>query len=152
MTLLLLAWMIPGVTVLDSLPVAVTPALQESVRARKLPSFLRDTVWIYTVLQEEDTLRVVVDDVLGKHEPITFAVAVKGDTVRFVQVLVYREPYGGEIQDPRFLAHFQGKTGRDPLVPGKSVPRIAGATISVNAITLGVRRALWLLSRIGGRP
>lgn len=143
----LVAWVIPGVTVLDSLPVAVTPALQDSVKRAGLPPFLRETVWVYTALadSEEDTLKVVVDDVLGKHEPITFAVGIRNDTVRFVEVLAYREPYGGEIQNPRFLERYRGKTSAHPLRPGKDIPRIAGATISVNALTQGVRRALWLL-------
>ncbi len=148
MSLLLLSWGVPGVAVLDSLSVAVTPVLQESVRIRGWPPFLRDTVWIYTALREEETLRVVVDDVRGKHEPITFAVGVRDDTVRFVEILAYREPYGGEIQDPRFLTHFEGKTRNDPFQPGKDIPRIVGATISVQSITLGVQRALWLLKHL----
>lgn len=146
--LLGIGWWISGVTPVDSFPVVVTPTLQESLRTLHIPPFLRDTIWIYHAQWKEETLDVVIDDILGKHEPITFAVGIQHDTVRFVEVLVYRESYGGEIQDPKFLQYFQQKTFASPLSPGQDIPRIAGATISVNAITLGVRRTLWLLQQV----
>ncbi len=141
----LLGWIVAGVMPVDSVPVPITPALQRAARDHGFPPFLRDTVWVYRAIWQGETLQVVVDDVMGKHEPINFAMGVQGDTVRFVEVLAYREPYGGEIQNPRFLSHFQGKTETDAWRPGKDIPRIAGATISVRAITVGTRRGLWLI-------
>src|SRR4051812_32193760 len=42
----------------------------------------------------------VIDKVLGKHELITYAVALDGvGAIRGVEILEYRESHGGEIRD-----------------------------------------------------
>lgn len=85
----------------------------------------------------------LVRDVKGKDLPITFLVAV--DTtgvVRDVDVLVYREPYGGEVAYENWRRQFRGATAGDPLRVGREIRGISGATISVHAVTLGVRTAL----------
>src|SRR5882672_9574589 len=85
----------------------------------------------------------VVRNVLGKDQPITFLVAT--DTtgaLRDVDILVYREPYGGEVAYEAWRKQFRGKTAADPLIVGRDVRSISGATISANSVTLGVRSAL----------
>lgn len=85
----------------------------------------------------------VVRNVLGKDQPITFLVAVDSASVlRDVDILVYREPYGGEVAYDAWRRQFRGKTSADPLEIGKDIRSISGATISANSVTLGVRRAL----------
>jgi Na+-translocating ferredoxin:NAD+ oxidoreductase RnfG subunit len=59
-----------------------------------------------------------------------------------VDILVYREPYGGEVAYDAWRRQFRGKSALDRLEVGKDIRTISGATISVNAVTLGVRRAL----------
>ncbi len=84
-----------------------------------------------------------VRDVLGKDQPITFLVAVDPtDRLKDVDVLVYREPYGGEVAYEPWRRQFRGKTEGDSLRVGKEIRSISGATISVHAVTLGVRRLL----------
>ena len=52
----------------------------------------------------------VVDEVYGKHEYITYAVAIKPDgTVRGLEVMVYRESYGGQVRDAKWRSQFVGK-------------------------------------------
>lgn len=81
--------------------------------------------------------------VKGKDQPITVLIAVDtGARLRDVDVLVYREPYGGEVAYESWRKQFRGKTGDDPLVVGRDIRSISGATISVNAVTLGVRATL----------
>jgi transcriptional regulator of nitric oxide reductase len=85
----------------------------------------------------------VVRNVTGKDQPITFLVAIdSGNVLKDIDVLVYRESYGGEVAYDAWRRQFRGRTASDPLQVGRDIRTISGATISVNAVTLGVRRAL----------
>jgi len=85
----------------------------------------------------------IADEVVGKHEFIPFAVAIGADgAVRSVEILEYREAYGGEVMNPRWLAQFAGKKNGDALADGGSIRNISGATLSSKHITDGVRRLL----------
>ena len=54
---------------------------------------------------------VVLDDVIGKFELISYAVALSPDaTVRQVEILTYRESHGGEIRTPAWRRQFVGKS------------------------------------------
>ena len=84
-----------------------------------------------------------VRNVRGKEQPITYLVALdNGLTLRDVDVLIYREAYGGEIAYEPWRKQFRGRTPQDTLEVGRTVRGISGATISVNAVTLGIRQAL----------
>ena len=84
-----------------------------------------------------------VGNVLGKDQPITFLVAIDpADRLKDVDILVYREPYGGEVAYEPWRRQFRGKTAADSLRVGREIRSISGATISVHAVTLGVRRLL----------
>jgi Na+-translocating ferredoxin:NAD+ oxidoreductase RnfG subunit len=90
----------------------------------------------------------VVRNVTGKDQPITFLVAADtGGVLKDVDVLVYREPYGGEVAYDAWRKQFRGKTAESPLVVDRDIRGISGATISVHAVTEGVRRALADLAR-----
>lgn len=85
----------------------------------------------------------VVRAVKGKDQPITFLVATDpADRLRDIDILVYREPYGGEVAYDAWRRQFRGKSSDDQLEVGRDIRGISGATISVHAVTLGVRRAL----------
>ncbi len=101
-----------------------------------------ETVWR---LSRGDSLVgfAVVRNVIGKDQPITFLVAVDaGNVLKDIDVLVYREPYGGEVAYEAWRRQFRGKSAQDPIQVGRDIRTISGATISVNAVTQGVRRAL----------
>jgi Na+-translocating ferredoxin:NAD+ oxidoreductase RnfG subunit len=84
-----------------------------------------------------------VRNVKGKDQPITYLVAIdSANTLKDIDVLVYREPYGGEVAYEPWRKQFRGKTAAAPLVVGKDIRNISGATISSHSVTLGVRRAL----------
>src|SRR5213592_1772995 len=84
-----------------------------------------------------------VGNVIGKDQPITFLVAVDpADRLKDVDILVYREPYGGEVAYEPWRRQFRGKTAADPIAVGRDIRSISGATISVHAVTAGVRRIL----------
>ena len=88
----------------------------------------------------------IVDRVVGKHEFITYAVALTRDgAVRSVEILEYRETYGGEVRNAAWRQQFVGKRFGAPLQLDKDIKNISGATLSSRHVTDGVRRlvATW---------
>ena len=62
--------------------------------------------------------------------------------IQKVNVLVYREDYGGEIGSNRWLRQFVGKARSTDLAVGKNIAAISGATISVYSMTNAVNQLL----------
>ncbi len=86
---------------------------------------------------------VIVDEVIGKHEFITYATGISADGhVVGVEIMTYRESKGGQVRDPRWRARFRGKTLADPFKLDRDIPNISGATLSSRNITDGVKRLL----------
>jgi FMN-binding domain len=85
----------------------------------------------------------VVDHVIGKHLYIDYAVSLDptGRVTR-VDILQYRESYGGEVREPGWLAQFVGKTSASPLKVGGDIRNISGATLSSLHVIEGVKRIL----------
>jgi uncharacterized protein with FMN-binding domain len=84
----------------------------------------------------------VLDHVIGKHLYIDYAVSIEDGRVRRVDILAYRESYGGEIRSPSWLAQFIGKTNASSLKVGSDIRNISGATLSSLHVTEGVKRIL----------
>ncbi len=86
---------------------------------------------------------VLVDEVTGKHEFITYAVAVsvQGKVIG-IEIMDYRESYGGQIRDERWRAQFHGKAAADAVRIDQDIKNISGATLSCVHVTDGVRRLL----------
>jgi Na+-translocating ferredoxin:NAD+ oxidoreductase RnfG subunit len=85
----------------------------------------------------------IVDEVLGKHEFITYAVGLNADgSVKQIEIMDYRETYGYEIRDAAWRAQFVGKTSESKLVLDHGIDNISGATLSCRHITDGVKRLL----------
>ncbi len=84
-----------------------------------------------------------VDEVLGKHEFITYAVGLdsKG-AVCGVEILIYKESYGQQVQNPQWRAQFTGKTAASPLKLDDDIKNISGATLSSRHVMEGVKRIL----------
>jgi len=84
---------------------------------------------------------IVVDDVIGKFELISYAVGIGSDgAVRQVEVLSYRESHGHEIRLPAWRKQFVGKDSSAPLRIGEDIANISGATLSCSHVTEGVKR------------
>ena len=108
------------------------------VRARDL----RPKAW--RVLDGERTAGwLFVDQVIGKHEFITYALALTPDgTVRGIEVMDYRETYGYEIRNAEWRRQFVGKHNSDALKLGDDIQNVTGATLSCRHVTQGVKRLL----------
>ena len=66
----------------------------------------------------------------------------KSFIIKKVNVLVYREDYGGEIGSNRWLKQFVGMARSAELTVGKNIAAISGATISVYSMTNAVNQLL----------
>ncbi|MEH2490145.1 FMN-binding protein [Bradyrhizobium sp. AZCC 2230] len=85
----------------------------------------------------------VFDRVVGKHLFIDYAVALTpAGAVQKVEILEYRESYGGDIRSPSWLAQFVGKTSGSALKINGDIRNISGATLSSTHVTEGVKRIL----------
>lgn len=87
----------------------------------------------------------LVDEVVGKHEFITYAAALSPDGhVLGVEIMSYRETHGGEVRDANWRRAFVGKTLQDPFKLDQDIPNISGATLSSRNVMNGVKRLLAL--------
>ncbi len=87
----------------------------------------------------------ILDEVLGKHEFITFALGINADgSVKQIEVMDYRETYGGQVRDEKWRAQFAGKRHGAHLTLDDDIKNISGATLSCRHITDGVKRLLAL--------
>lgn len=85
----------------------------------------------------------IVDEVVGKHEFITYAVGLTSDgAVKQIEIMDYRETYGGQIRDDKWRAQFTGKNARSTLKLDADIKNISGATLSCRHVTDGVKRLL----------
>lgn len=94
----------------------------------------------------------VVDEVVGKHEFITFAIGITRDgTVKQVEIMDYRESYGHEVRGEAWRRQFVGKTAAQPVRLTRDIENIGGATLSSKNVTNGVRRLLHTWSLVLGK-
>lgn len=85
----------------------------------------------------------LVDAVIGKHDLISYAVALTADgKIRQVEILEYREAYGGEVRNAAWRSQFIGRSHGDPVQLGRDIRNISGATLSCQHVTDGIRRLL----------
>lgn len=86
---------------------------------------------------------ILIDEVIGKHEYITFATALtQTGEVAGVEILVYRETHGHEIKRKDWREKFKKKKITDPFKLNVDIPNISGATLSSRNLTDGVKRML----------
>ncbi len=118
-----------------------TVQMQQVEKLAGVPS--RSVNWrVVAALKGEQVIGyLVLDDVIGKFELITYAVGINPDaSVRQVEILTYRESHGGEIRNPAWRRQFAGKRAPAGMAIGDGIANISGATLSCTHVTDGVRR------------
>lgn len=106
-------------------------AQKEKVRSSKLKIWKNSKGYVF------------VDQVLGKHEFITYALAVNpAGKVFGMEILEYRESYGSQVRKPEWKSQFNGKDVSAELKLDKDIKNISGATLSSAHVTAGVKRLL----------
>jgi Na+-translocating ferredoxin:NAD+ oxidoreductase RnfG subunit len=125
---------------LTAVPLALTAA---QVAAIEKDSGVKVFAGSLRAWKADDGGYFFVDAVIGKHDLITYAVALTAaGKIRDVEILEYREAYGGEVRNAHWRAQFDGKQHGDALRAGRDVPNISGATLSCEHVTEGIRRLL----------
>ena len=128
-----------GARVLTPLPLVLSAA---DVSAIERDSGVKVYPGVLRTWKAEDGY-FFVDAVIGKHDLINYAVALTADgKVRQVEILEYREAYGGQVRNERWRAQFVGRHHGDPVQIGQDVQNISGATLSCQHVTDGIRRLL----------
>lgn len=135
--------MFPEATAFHPQPLALNAAqMQQVEKLAGLPA--RSVNWRVVGAFKGDALLgyMVLDDVTGKFELISYAVGLNPDaTLRQVEVLAYRESHGGEVRLPAWRRQFVGKSASGGgLTVGDGIANISGATLSCTHLTDGVRR------------
>jgi hypothetical protein len=86
---------------------------------------------------------VLVDEVVGRQDFITYAVGIDtAGKLGALEVLAYRESHGGEIRNAAWRGQFAGRQGEEQLSFRTDIKNIAGATLSCEHVTQGVR---WIM-------
>lgn len=86
---------------------------------------------------------LLIDEVIGKHEFITYATAISPQgKVLGVEILSYRETHGGQVREPGWRKQFVGKSLADRFKLDEDVANISGATLSCRNVLDGVKRLL----------
>ena len=136
------ALMFPEATAFRRQDIGLTTAQMQQVE--KLAGVSSRSVnWHVVAALKGDVLigYMVLDEVIGKFELISFAVGLTPDaSVRQVEILTYRESHGGEIRNPAWRKQFVGKRAPGGLAIGDGIANISGATLSCTHVTDGVRR------------
>lgn len=131
--------MFPGMTFAKS-PVVLTAAQQSKMTELSSVRFPFDGQNVWKV---SDGGWFVLDQVVGKHEFITYAVGINADgTVKQVDVLEYNESYGYEVKERSWMNQFVGKTAAMPIKLNQDIKNISGATLSSKHLADGVKRVM----------
>ena len=135
------ALMLPGQALKPS-PISLTDEQRDALldRSGVHEAFDPSRIW-----RAADGSWFVVDEVVGKHEKITYAVTLDPHgAVKDVEILQYHETYGYEVRNADWRKQFVGKTAHDPLKLGDDIHNVSGATLSCKHVTQGVKRVLAL--------
>lgn len=118
---------------------------QQAIKTQFNPSQIKLS---YRYWQKDNTTVWILDEI-GKERDITTAIVINNNKVAKVEVLIYRESRGGQVQNSRFTQQYNNKTSTNNFT--KEIDSISGATLSVYALNKQVRMALWLNQNITKR-
>ena len=138
--------LIPGADSFLEQSVSLSEEQRDAIRARAGVRQRTDTQLVWRAERAGELLGwFIVDEVIGKHEFITYGAAISPQgAVMGIEIMSYRETHGGQVREEDWRANLAGKTLADPLRLGKDVPNISGATLSCRNVVDGVRRLLVL--------
>lgn len=139
-----------GGTPLKQTPVVLTEAQVDKMRAA---SSVRQTFRGERIWRAPDGSWFIVDEVLGKHEMITYALVLNADlSVRQIEVLEYHESYGYEVAEASWRQQFVGKNPTSAIKLGNDIRNVSGATLSCKHLTDGVKRLMVMADMVLKSP
>ncbi len=134
----------PSADHFESVNVNLTPAQRQQIEKSSGVKVRVNEIKAWRAKQGDSTNGwFLLDEVIGKHELITYAVAIGLDgAVQGVEILDYREGHGGAVRNANWRAQFKGKKTSSPLRLDEDIRNLSGATLSCQHLTEGVRRLL----------
>ena len=128
------------------IPSKLSKHIQNTVRQK----FFRKEVNTWIVIDSDSSkYYAILDNVKGKSLPITFLTIFNSNSqVKDIAIIKYREGYGYEIGNKKWLQQFDAYTDSSNYKVGKAISGISGATISVHSISKGIRKLSMLISHI----
>ena len=105
--------------------------------------FMFDHIYVWKITRSDTLIGIaILDNVLGKSLPITFLSCFNSDGELInAHIVKYREDYGYEVGNKRWLNQFIGFGVNSDFTVGRNIDGISGATISVNSVTRGINRS-----------
>ena len=135
----------PVADAFQELALALSPAQHQQVAMLAGEQPPHRSLRAFRALRGTEVLGYVfVDEVIGKEDFITYAAAIDAaGRLGPLEVLSYRESHGGEIRNAAWRRQFSGRAGLGQLRVATDIKNIAGATLSCEHVTQGVR---WLVA------
>lgn len=127
----------------DAIPAPSFLWLKADVKEAAREILDRDLRGLRTRYWRNEAQTVWMLDEIGKTQPISVGISVRGGAIDRLQVLVYRESHGWEVRYPFFTDQFKGMKLADGFALSEQVDGISGATLSVRALTKLARLALF---------
>jgi hypothetical protein len=119
----------------------------QAVLALAGPQPRRGSLRVWEVRNGEQLIgHLFVDEVVGRQELITYALGIEANgMIRTPEIMAYRESHGGEVRNAAWLKQFSRAHDLGHLRFRADIKNIAGATLSSEHVTQGVRYllALW---------
>jgi len=118
----------------------ISDSLKTKVENIARQKFFSESVYILKIFDEEILSGVaLLDNVYGKEMPITFlAIFDESGKIIRADIVKYREPYGGSVQNENWTSQFKKKDSNSGFTVGDDIDGITGATISVKSVTKGI--------------
>jgi hypothetical protein len=140
----------------DELVLALNPDQKQTVTQLAGPQPPHRSLRAWKAMRGNEVLGYVfIDEVLGRQDMITYGIGIDAaGKMSAIEVLSYRESHGGEIRGTAWRRQFDGREGLNHLRFGTDIKNIAGATLSCEHVTQGVRwiTALWQVSLRSATP
>jgi hypothetical protein len=129
----------PG-TKLTLNPVLLTEAQRDKMRSL---SSVREPFKGERVWRSEQGDWFIVDEVLGKHEMVKYALSINANgTIKGIEIMEYVESYGYEVGEASWRNQFVGKGSDAMLKLNQDIKNISGATLSCKHVTDGIKRLM----------
>jgi len=124
--------------------------LKKNIQNKVKQKFFRDEVNLWEIMDEDSVqYYAILDNVIGKTMPITFLAIFNSEAaVEHSSIIKYREPYGGEVGNKKWLNQFIEYTDSSNYKVGRDISGISGATLSVHSVTKGIHKLTLLIHAI----
>ena len=127
----------------------IEPTLKKLAEQAVRQRFFKPTLYTWKIETDQQTYFAILDNVPSKIQMITFLMIFDSQKqITQVEIIKYREAYGGEISQESFLKQFEQKDPKSSFKIGSEIKNISGATISVNSLNSGVKKLTFLFTEI----